>query len=122
MVDLRPCTSPTSPIFDKSGTIDPSKGPAFAGAKFHVDVFAQASDATSNVLLAPRRFKCEKNAFKAVRAQDDAMVRARPMCHSEGKSRTGKGASGICATVHRPPVGLEGKRDETVVEFVSALR
>ena len=48
----------------------------------HVGVFAHASDATSNVLLAPRCFKRKKGALEAVRAHDDAMVRACPMCRT----------------------------------------
>jgi len=108
-------------FLDRSGAIGPVKGPARAMAQFHVDVVAHASDATSNALPAPRCFKCKKGAVEAIRAHDDAIVWVCRGAALRAAFRTGRGASGTCATVRRPPVDQGGERNGPVIEIVSAL-
>lgn len=79
-------------FLDKSGAIGPVKGRARAMAQFHVDVVAQASDATSKGLPAPRCFKCKKGEIEAVRAQDDAIVWVCPRCRAEGRISNWQGS------------------------------
>lgn len=79
-------------FLDRSGAIGPVKGPALAMAKFHVDVVAHASDATSNAPPAPRCFKCKKGAVEAVGAHDDAIVWVCPVCHTEGRISNWQGS------------------------------
>ena len=63
-----------------------------AMAQFQVDVVAHASDATTEVLPAPKCFKCKKATVEAVRAQDDAIVWFCPRCRSEGRISNWQGS------------------------------
>ena len=79
-------------FLDKAGAIGPVKGPARAMAQFQVDVVAHASDATPEAFPAPQCFKCRKAAVEAVRAHDDAVVWACPMCRTEGRISNWQGS------------------------------
>ena len=79
-------------FLDKSGAIGPVKGPARAMAQFHADVVAHASDATPAAFPAPRCFKCKKTAVEAVRAPDNAVVWACPLCRTEGRISNWQGS------------------------------
>ena len=88
-------------FLDESGAIAPVKGPARAMAQFLVDVVAQASDATSGSLPAPRCFKCKKGAVDAERAHDDAIVWVCPKCRTEGRISNWQGC--LWDLRERPP-------------------
>ena len=102
-------------FLDKSGAIGPVKGPARAMAQFHVDVVAHGSDATSSASSARR-----------VRSRL-SRPRTAPWCGSarcaalRGGFRTGRAASGICATARRPSADRKSEADGPVIEVVSAL-
>ena len=98
-------------FLDKSGAIGPVKGPARAMAQFHVDVVAHASDATSKAFPAPRCFKCKKGRSRLSRPRTAPWCGSARCAAPRGAFRTGKAASGICATARRPSADRKSEAD-----------